>query len=93
MAKNSRKFAGPVMDIGISEDDRAAIAGGLSRLLADSATLYLMTHNFHWNVKGPMFQTLHLMFERWGTRRRAPTRPLASWRPSKSPKACRWPPR
>ena len=51
MTKNSRKSAGPVMDIGISEDDRAAIAAGLSRLLADSATLYLMTHNFHWNVK------------------------------------------
>ena len=62
MTKNSRKSAGPVMDIGISEDDRAAIAAGLSRLLADSATLYLMTHNFHWNVKGPMFNTLHLMF-------------------------------
>jgi len=62
MPKNSRKSAGPVMDIGISEDDRSAIAAGLSRLLADSATLYLMTHNFHWNVKGPMFNTLHLMF-------------------------------
>ena len=62
MPKNSRKSAGPVMDIGISEDDRSAIAAGLSRLLADSATLYLMTHNFHWNVTGPMFNTLHLMF-------------------------------
>ena len=42
--------------------DRAAIAGGLSRLLADTYTLYLTTHNFHWNVTGPMFNTLHLMF-------------------------------
>ena len=45
------------------EKDRATIADGLSRLLADTYTLYLKTHNFHWNVKGPMFQTLHLMFE------------------------------
>jgi len=51
------------IDIGITEMDRAAIASGLSRLLADSYTLYLKTHNFHWNVTGPMFQTLHLMFE------------------------------
>ena len=51
------------MDIGISEDQRRKIADGLSRLLADTYTLYLKTHNFHWNVKGPMFQTLHLMFE------------------------------
>ncbi|WP_284155478.1 Dps family protein [Sulfuricystis multivorans] len=50
------------MDIGISDKDRKAIAEGLSRLLADSYTLYLMTHNFHWNVTGPMFNTLHLMF-------------------------------
>jgi starvation-inducible DNA-binding protein len=50
------------IDIGISEADRAKIAKGLSRLLADSYTLYLMTHNFHWNVTGPMFNTLHLMF-------------------------------
>jgi len=50
------------MDIGINKKDRAKIAEGLSRLLADSYTLYLMTHNFHWNVKGPMFNTLHLMF-------------------------------
>ncbi len=49
--------------IGISEKDRKAIAGGLSHLLADTYTLYLKTHNFHWNVKGPMFQTLHLLFE------------------------------
>lgn len=50
------------IDIGISESDRGRIATGLSTLLADSYTLYLMTHNFHWNVKGPMFNTLHLMF-------------------------------
>jgi starvation-inducible DNA-binding protein len=51
------------IDIGIDEKDRKAIADGLSRLLADTYTLYLKTHNFHWNVTGPMFQTLHLMFE------------------------------
>ena len=50
------------IDIGIDEKDRKAIAEGLSKLLADSYTLYLMTHNFHWNVTGPMFNTLHLMF-------------------------------
>lgn len=50
------------MDIGIKTEDRAAIVDGLSRLLADSYTLYLKTHNFHWNVKGPMFNTLHQMF-------------------------------
>jgi starvation-inducible DNA-binding protein len=53
----------PVIDIGISEADRTEIAEGLARLLADSYTLYLKTHNYHWNVTGPMFQTLHLMFE------------------------------
>lgn len=51
------------MDIGIQEKDRKEIAQGLSRLLADSYTLYLQTHNYHWNVTGPQFQTLHLMFE------------------------------
>ena len=51
------------IDIGISKKDRAAIAEGLSHLLADTYTLYLKTHYFHWNVTGPMFQTLHLMFE------------------------------
>jgi len=51
------------IDIGISDQDRQAIAEGLSRLLADSYTLYLKTHNYHWNVTGPMFNTLHLMFE------------------------------
>jgi len=50
------------IDIGIGEKDRGAIAGGLSRLLADTYTLYLTTHNFHWNVTGPMFNTLHTMF-------------------------------
>jgi starvation-inducible DNA-binding protein len=51
------------MNIGMTDEARAEIAAGLSRLLADSYTLYLKTHNFHWNVKGPMFSTLHLMFE------------------------------
>jgi len=51
------------LNIGIDDSSRAKIAEGLSRLLADTYTLYLKTHNFHWNVTGPMFQTLHLMFE------------------------------
>jgi len=51
------------INIGISEENRREIAGGLSRLLADSYTLYLKTHNYHWNVEGPLFNTLHLMFE------------------------------
>jgi starvation-inducible DNA-binding protein len=59
----SKLAARPVIDIGISEKDRAKIAEGLSRLMADNFALYLKTHNFHWNVKGPMFQTLHVMFE------------------------------
>jgi starvation-inducible DNA-binding protein len=50
------------MDIGINKKDREQIADGLSHLLADSYTLYLKTHNFHWNVTGPMFNTLHVMF-------------------------------
>jgi starvation-inducible DNA-binding protein len=54
---------GVAIDIGIAEYDRQEIAGGLARLLADTYTLYLKTHNYHWNVTGPMFQTLHLMFE------------------------------
>ena len=53
----------PPIDTGISKKDRAAISDGLSKLLADNYTLYLKTHNFHWNVTGPMFNTLHLMFE------------------------------
>jgi starvation-inducible DNA-binding protein len=52
-----------IIDIGIDENDRQQIAEGLCRLLADSYTLYLKTHRYHWNVTGPMFQTLHLMFE------------------------------
>lgn len=51
------------MDIGIDPQDRKQIADGLSKLLADTYTLYLKTHYFHWNVTGPMFNTLHLMFE------------------------------
>ena len=51
------------IDIGISKKDRKTVADGLSKLLADTYTLYLKTHNFHWNVEGPMFNTLHLMFE------------------------------
>ena len=58
----SKKSAGLAIDIGISSTDRAKIADGLAHLLADSYTLYLMTHNFHWNVTGPMFNSLHLMF-------------------------------
>ena len=51
------------IDIGITDQDRQEIAAGLSKLLADSYTLYLKTHNFHWNVTGPMFTTLHTLFE------------------------------
>lgn len=51
------------IDIGISSENRTAIAEGLKKLLADSYTLYLLTHNFHWNVTGPQFRDLHLMFE------------------------------
>lgn len=50
------------INIGISEKDRKKVADGLARMLADTYTLYLKTHNFHWNVTGPMFQTLHIMF-------------------------------
>lgn len=53
----------PAIDIGISEASRNEIADGLARLLADTYSLYLKTHNYHWNVTGPMFNTLHLMFE------------------------------
>ena len=63
MSKSKKTMAnGPVINIGISEKDRGAIAAGLSGLLADTYTLYLTTHNFHWNVTGPMFNTLHVMF-------------------------------
>jgi starvation-inducible DNA-binding protein len=60
MTKKNKSSA--QIDIGISEKKRKEITDGLSRLLADSYTLYLTTHNFHWNVTGPMFNTLHLMF-------------------------------
>jgi starvation-inducible DNA-binding protein len=63
MATNATRGQAPAIDIGIEERDRREIAEGLSRLLADTYTLYLKTHNFHWNVTGPMFNTLHLMFE------------------------------
>ena len=59
---NAKKTKTPAIDIGIGEREREKIAQGLSAMLADSYTLYLMTHNFHWNVTGPMFNTLHLMF-------------------------------
>lgn len=67
----TRTTAAPAINIGIGEKDRAAISKGLSQLLADTYTLYLTTHNFHWNVTGPMFNTLHAMFmtqytELWG---------------------------
>ncbi len=55
--------AAPPIDTGIAPEVRAEIADGLARLLADTYTLYLKTHNYHWNVVGPMFNTLHLMFE------------------------------
>ncbi len=58
----NKKVKSPSIDIGISDADRKKIVAGLSGLLADSYTLYLMTHNFHWNVKGPQFNSLHLMF-------------------------------
>ncbi|WP_407907936.1 Dps family protein [Lysobacter claricitrinus] len=61
----------PAVNIGIAEDDRKAVAEGLSRFLSDAFTLYLKTHNFHWNVTGQMFNALHVMFEgqyteQWG---------------------------
>ncbi len=62
MAKSVAKSKSPAINIGIADKDRAAIAKGLSRLLADTYTLYLTTHNFHWNVTGPMFNSLHTMF-------------------------------
>lgn len=58
----SKKIKAVTIDIGISDANRKKIAEGLSALLADSYTLYLMTHNFHWNVTGPQFNTLHTMF-------------------------------
>ena len=58
----NKKVKSPSIDIGIDDKDRGRIVRGLSELLADSYTLYLMTHNFHWNVTGPQFNSLHLMF-------------------------------
>jgi len=65
VTSNQSRSQAPQIDIGIAEGDRKAIADGLSRLLADTYTLYLKTHNCHWNVTGPMFNTLHLMFEQY----------------------------
>lgn len=62
MARSTPIAGAQPVNIGISAEDRAAIADGLSRLMADTYTLYLTTHNFHWNVTGPMFNTLHQMF-------------------------------
>ena len=59
---SAKKSKNPSINIGISDDDREKIVRGLSALLADSYTLYLMTHNFHWNVTGPQFNSLHQMF-------------------------------
>src|SRR5476649_646349 len=59
---NAKKVKTAAINIGISDGDRKKIVHGLSVLLADSYTLYLMTHNFHWNVTGPQFNSLHLMF-------------------------------
>ena len=62
--KNGLRARGvAVIDIGIAESDRETISAELGRVLADTYTLYLKTHNYHWNVTGPMFNTLHLMFE------------------------------
>lgn len=63
MGNKSARPAAAGIDIGIPAKERKQIADGLSRLLADTYTLYLKTHNYHWNVTGPMFNTLHLMFE------------------------------
>lgn len=61
-SKGSNKTKATEIEIGISEKSRKQVADGLSSLLADSYILYLKTHNFHWNVEGPMFNTLHIMF-------------------------------
>jgi starvation-inducible DNA-binding protein len=71
VAQESGGRNAPMINIGIEREDRAAIAEGLSRVLADTYTLYLTTHNFHWNVTGPHFNSLHAMFmeqytELWG---------------------------
>jgi len=62
VAPSSGSARAPVINIGIADADRASIAEGLSRVLADTYTLYLTTHNFHWNVTGPHFNSLHAMF-------------------------------
>src|SRR5690606_536359 len=62
-ASPSSSSTAPQLDIGIGEDDRKEISTGLSAFLADAYPLYLKTHNFHWNVTGPMFNALHVMFE------------------------------
>jgi starvation-inducible DNA-binding protein len=59
---SAKSVAGPAIDIGIGAKERQQIAKGLARVLADTYTLYLKTHAFHWNVEGPMFNTLHQMF-------------------------------
>jgi starvation-inducible DNA-binding protein len=63
MAKSSKKPATAGINLGFDDKQRRAISAGLSRVLADTYTLYLKTHNFHWNVTGPQFNSLHLMFE------------------------------
>ncbi len=63
VSEASGSAGAPRINIGIGEADRTAIAEGLSRVLADTYTLYLTTHNFHWNVTGPHFRSLHIMFE------------------------------
>ena len=63
MSKSEKKSASMAIDLGFDDGARQGIAEGLSRLLADTYTLYLKTHNFHWNVTGPQFNSLHLMFE------------------------------
>lgn len=63
VASPDPQSSAPAIDIGIGDKDRKRIAQGLSAFLADAYTLYLKTHNFHWNVTGPMFNTLHVMFE------------------------------
>lgn len=62
LSKSTKTDKGIVIDIGITAKDREAVAHELSKMLADSYTLYLTTHNFHWNVTGPLFNTLHQMF-------------------------------
>ena len=61
--KTAAQASAPAIDIGLKDTERKQIADGLSHFLADAYTLYLKTHNFHWNVTGPMFNTLHVMFE------------------------------